>query len=69
MNVDHDNRFSAVKLLHILRNKRLMFVGDSIQRGQFDSMVCLLQSVIPQGKKSLHKVPSKKIFYAQVFIY
>ncbi|GMH24928.1 hypothetical protein Nepgr_026771 [Nepenthes gracilis] len=58
-------RFNAAKLLEILRNKRLMFVGDSIQRTQFDSMVCLLQSSIPNGKKSLHKVPSKKIFYAQ----
>ncbi|KAL8129790.1 hypothetical protein V2J09_018945 [Rumex salicifolius] len=58
-------RFNGVRLLESLRNKRLMFVGDSIQRGQFDSMVCLLQSVIPEGKKLLYKVPSKKIFYAE----
>ncbi|GAB2231032.1 hypothetical protein Drorol1_Dr00027319 [Drosera rotundifolia] len=60
-------RFNASKLLGILRNKRMMFVGDSIQRTQFDSMVCLLQSSIPDGKKALHKVPSKKIFYAQEY--
>ncbi|GAB2284419.1 hypothetical protein Dimus_018873 [Dionaea muscipula] len=58
-------RFNARKLLEMLRNKRMMFVGDSIQRTQFDSMVCLLQSSIPNGKKSLQKVPSKKIFHAQ----
>ncbi|KAL2944522.1 Protein trichome birefringence-like 31 [Bienertia sinuspersici] len=60
-------RFNAAKLLRILRNKRLMYVGDSIQRGTFDSMVCMLQSVIPDGKKSLHKVPSKKVFYAEEY--
>ncbi|XP_021719211.1 protein trichome birefringence-like 31 isoform X2 [Chenopodium quinoa] len=60
-------RFNAVKLLRMLRNKRLMFAGDSIQRGQFDSIICMLQSAIPDGKKSLHKVPSKKIFHAQEY--
>lgn len=60
-------RFDAIKLLEILRGKRLMFVGDSIQRGQFESMVCLVQSVIPSGKKSLRRVPPMKIFRAEDF--
>ncbi|PIA27306.1 hypothetical protein AQUCO_08100034v1 [Aquilegia coerulea] len=60
-------RFDARKLLEILRNKRLMFIGDSIQRSQFQSMVCLLQSVIPDGKKSIHRAPSMKIFKAEDF--
>lgn len=55
-------RFDALKLLQILRGKRLMFVGDSVQRAQFESMVCLVQSVIPEGKKSLRRVPPRKIF-------
>ncbi|KAI8552482.1 hypothetical protein RHMOL_Rhmol06G0269800 [Rhododendron molle] len=59
-------RFDALKLLEVLRNKRLMFVGDSIQRGMFDSMVCLVQSVIPDGKKSLERIPPRKIFTAKV---
>lgn len=59
-------RFDALKLLEVLRNKRLMFVGDSIQRGMFDSMVCLVQSVIPDGKKSLQRIPPRKIFTAKV---
>lgn len=43
-----------------------MFVGDSVQRAQFESMVCLVQSVIPEGKKSLRRVPPRKIFNVEV---
>ncbi|KAI3525218.1 hypothetical protein L1887_03893 [Cichorium endivia] len=60
-------RFNALKLLEILRDKRLMFVGDSVQRSMFDSMVCLVQSVIPEGKKSLRRVPPRKIFRAEEY--
>ncbi|KAI3815057.1 hypothetical protein L1987_14711 [Smallanthus sonchifolius] len=61
------SRFNALKLLEILRDKRLMFVGDSVQRSMFDSMVCLVQSVIPEGKKSLKRVPPRKIFRAEEY--
>ncbi|XP_074367486.1 protein trichome birefringence-like 31 [Apium graveolens] len=60
-------RFNALKLLEILRNKRLMFVGDSIQRGMFDSMVCLVQSVLEDRKKSLVRIPPRKIFRAEEY--
>lgn len=59
-------RFDALKLLQVLRGKRLMFVGDSVQRGQFESLVCLVQSIIPEGKKSLERIPPRKIFKIQV---
>lgn len=59
-------RFNALKLLDVLRNKRLMFIGDSVQRSTFESMVCMVQSVIPDKKKSFHRIPPMKIFKAEV---
>ncbi|OEL15351.1 Protein ESKIMO 1 [Dichanthelium oligosanthes] len=48
-------RFDASLLLERLRNKRLMFVGDSLNRNQWESMVCMVQSVVPRGQKTLLK--------------
>ncbi|XP_062189945.1 protein trichome birefringence-like 11 [Phragmites australis] len=39
-------RFDAKKLLEILRNRRLVFVGDSIGRNQWESMLCMLSSAV-----------------------
>ncbi|CAN6342351.1 unnamed protein product [Urochloa humidicola] len=36
--------FDAARLLEALRGKRMLFVGDSLGRGQFASMVCLLHA-------------------------
>ncbi|BAT89561.1 hypothetical protein VIGAN_06054300 [Vigna angularis var. angularis] len=60
-------RFNALKMLNMLRDKRIMFIGDSLQRGQFESMICLIQSVIPEGKKSLQRIPPMKIFKIEEF--
>ncbi|RLN33007.1 protein trichome birefringence-like 11 [Panicum miliaceum] len=39
-------RFDAARLLEILRNRRLVFVGDSIGRNQWESMLCMLASAV-----------------------
>ncbi|KAM3274117.1 hypothetical protein ACQJBY_043351 [Aegilops geniculata] len=44
-------RFNATKLLEKLRNKRMVFVGDSINRNQWVSMVCMVEASIPEGQK------------------
>ncbi|CAK7343762.1 unnamed protein product [Dovyalis caffra] len=55
-------RFNATVLLERLRNKRLMFVGDSLNRGQWVSMVCLVDSVIPPGLKSMHQHHNNSLY-------
>ncbi|OMO50049.1 hypothetical protein CCACVL1_30684 [Corchorus capsularis] len=45
--------FNATLMLETLRDKRMMFVGDSLNRGQYVSMICLLHRLIPAEGKSM----------------
>ncbi|KAJ4783402.1 Protein trichome birefringence [Rhynchospora pubera] len=56
--------FNATLMLEALRGKRMLYVGDSLNRGQFFSMMCLLQSVIPPHAKSFVTSGSLQIFTA-----
>ncbi|XP_024991182.1 protein trichome birefringence-like 33 isoform X1 [Cynara cardunculus var. scolymus] len=57
--------FNASLMLETLRNKRMMFVGDSLNRGQYVSMVCLLHSLIPDHAKSMETFGSLTVFTAK----
>ncbi|KAG9457872.1 hypothetical protein H6P81_002380 [Aristolochia fimbriata] len=39
-------RFNPVKMLELIRGKRLVFVGDSLNRNQWESMLCLLRGAV-----------------------
>nr|GMD57519.1 protein trichome birefringence-like 33 [Ipomoea batatas] len=58
-------RFNATLMLESLRGKRMMFVGDSLNRGQFVSMVCLLHRIIPESAKSFKENGSLTVFTAK----
>ncbi|KAL2507554.1 Protein trichome birefringence-like 6 [Forsythia ovata] len=44
-------RFNATKMLELIRGKRLVFVGDSLNRNQWESMLCLLMGAVVDPKK------------------
>ncbi|OMO64006.1 Six-bladed beta-propeller, TolB-like protein [Corchorus capsularis] len=43
--------FNAAKMLDSIRGKRLVFVGDSINRNQWESMLCMLMAAVKDPKK------------------
>ncbi|CAL1396866.1 unnamed protein product [Linum trigynum] len=53
-------RFDGKLMLERLRNKRLVFAGDSIGRNQWESMLCLLSSVVAD-KGSVYEVNGSPI--------
>ncbi|KAK1283653.1 hypothetical protein QJS10_CPB21g01421 [Acorus calamus] len=57
--------FNATFMLDRLRGKRMLYVGDSLNRGQYVSMVCLLHSIIPENAKSFKTFGSLTVFTAK----
>ncbi|KAJ6355055.1 hypothetical protein OIU77_005614 [Salix suchowensis] len=53
-------RFNATDFLTRLRGKRLMLVGDSMNRNQFESMLCLLREGLPD-KSKMFEIHGNKI--------
>ncbi|CAD6207304.1 unnamed protein product [Miscanthus lutarioriparius] len=57
--------FNATLMLEMLRGKRMLFVGDSLNRGQYVSLVCLLHRIIPESSKSMETFDSLTVFKAK----
>lgn len=55
-------RFNRELALEKIRGKRLMFVGDSLQRAQWQSFVCLVESIIPKKQKSMRRGRTHSVF-------
>ncbi|BAF13615.1 xylan O-acetyltransferase 14 [Oryza sativa Japonica Group] len=55
-------RFDAEKFLGKLRNKRLVFVGDSLNRNQWASMLCLIDTGAPELHTSINSSRSLTTF-------
>lgn len=59
-------RFDAKRFLNRLRGKRLVFVGDSVNRNQWVSLVCMVESLMPTDQKSSEPSGSLLSFKAKV---
>lgn len=59
-------RFKPKLLFQKIRGKRLMFVGDSLNRNQWESMVCMVNSAVPSYNKTWYKTGSLAIFKIEV---
>ncbi|KAL6642243.1 hypothetical protein ACP70R_020424 [Stipagrostis hirtigluma subsp. patula] len=53
-------RFDAKNMLEKLRNRRVVFVGDSIGRNQWESLLCMLSTAV-HNKSSIYEVNGSPI--------
>ncbi|CAN4103277.1 unnamed protein product [Withania somnifera] len=58
-------RFNGRDMLKRLRDKRIIIVGDSLNRNQWESLVCLLYSATPPSRAHLEVSSSNKVFKAK----
>jgi len=61
--------FNPVLALKKLQGKRLLFVGDSLQRNQWESFVCLVEWIIPQNQKSMKRGMVHSVFKVKVLMH
>ncbi|KAI4373698.1 hypothetical protein MLD38_011794 [Melastoma candidum] len=54
-------RLDGRKMLRMLRGKRLVFVGDSLNRNMWESLICILRDVV-QDKSSVFEVSGSEEF-------
>nr|XP_043626241.1 protein trichome birefringence-like 11 isoform X1 [Erigeron canadensis] len=45
-------RFNGKRMLENMRNKRIVFVGDSIGRNQWESLLCMLSSAVSSSRNN-----------------
>ncbi|CAL4930499.1 unnamed protein product [Urochloa decumbens] len=57
-------RFDPAAVLEKLRGKRMMFVGDSLQMGQWLSFVCLVNSAVPYTARTMERTSTLSVFTA-----
>ncbi|GLT31518.1 hypothetical protein SLA2020_062500 [Shorea laevis] len=56
-------RFNATLMLETLRGKRMLFVGDSLNDGQHNSMICLLHRLTPGHTKFIETTNNSLTVY------
>eukprot|EP01018_Ginkgo_biloba_P008764 Gb_27485 [translate_table: standard] len=59
-------RLNATDMLERLRGKRLVFVGDSLNRNMWESLVCILRHSV-SNKSRVHEISGRKQFRTEGF--
>ncbi|KAL9152890.1 hypothetical protein ABFS82_10G012100 [Erythranthe guttata] len=59
--------FEARKLLEKLRGKKMLFVGDSVNRNQWESLICLLQTTVQPGKATWKMGAPLSVYFVQEY--
>lgn len=81
--VSDEFRFNGTAILEKLRNKKLIFVGDSLNRNQWISFLCLIDPYIPPSSNTkitmegnflnvrvkVHTPDTYEIFYFNLIVY
>jgi len=60
-------RLNATEMLERLRGKRIMFVGDSINRNQWQSLLCILSTAVPDDRKYRGGKKSRVAYIEKVY--
>lgn len=60
-------QFDPKRVLEKLRGKRMLFIGDSLQRGQWVSFVCMIEWLIPQDQKTTDPDLHHSVFKAKEY--
>ncbi|KAF9620651.1 hypothetical protein IFM89_013677 [Coptis chinensis] len=55
-------RFDGVDFLRRLKGKKIMFVGDSLSLNQWESLICMLHTAVPQAHYSLGRTKGLSVF-------
>ncbi|KAJ7981887.1 Protein trichome birefringence-like [Quillaja saponaria] len=55
-------RFSSQDFLKKFRGKRILFVGDSLSRNQWQSLTCMIHSAVPEATYNLVRSGSLSVF-------
>ncbi|MED6206091.1 Protein trichome birefringence-like 4 [Stylosanthes scabra] len=63
----HIPRFEGLKMLRMLRGKRVVFVGDSLNRNMWQSLVCSLRASLKDNTR-IYEVSARREFRTQGFI-
>ncbi|KAL6492501.1 hypothetical protein OROGR_017457 [Orobanche gracilis] len=56
-------RFNGTALLEKIRGKKLVYVGDSLNRNQWKSMLCLIDSFLPASSKKKVKLTGNMYYF------